>query len=232
MLNKLKKAVCSANMELPEHGLVNFTWGNVSGINRKKELMVIKPSGIDYDALYPEIMVVVDMDGNVLEGVLNPSVDTAAHLYLYKAFPDINGIVHTHSTWATIFAQCGKDIPAFGTTHADYFFGNIPCTRALSSQEIEEDYEKNTGLVIAETFKKRKLDPKSMPGVIVKNHGPFAWGESPEEAVKNAAILDIVAHMAYHTQILGDGKTRTVAKNLLSKHYERKHGSSASYGQR
>ena len=232
MLRKLKNEVYKANMALPVYGLVNFTWGNVSGINRKKGLVVIKPSGVEYDALSPESMVVVDMKGNVVEGNLAPSVDTPTHLSLYRCFPDVSGIVHTHSTWATVFAQCGMDIPAYGTTHADYFFGPIPCTRALTDEEIEGKYEKNTGLVIAEAFDNRNLDPFSMPAVIVKNHGPFAWGKSPIEAVKNAAILELVAHMAIHTRLLGGGDTEAVSENLLKKHYDRKHGKNSTYGQR
>ena len=232
MLRKLKKEVYKANIALPEYGLVNFTWGNVSGINREKGLVVIKPSGVEYDALSPENMVVVDMDGNVIDGMLSPSVDTPTHLILYKSFPDIGGVVHTHSTWATVFAQCGKDIPAYGTTHADYFYGSVPCTRALSDEEVNGEYEKNTGLVIAEAFKKRNLDPVSMPAVIIKNHGPFSWGKNPSEAVKNAAILELVAHMAIHTRLLGGAKTESVSENLLKRHYDRKHGKNSTYGQR
>ena len=232
MLRKLKKEVYKANMALPEYGLVNFTWGNVSGINREKGLVVIKPSGVEYYELSAENMVVVDMDGNVIEGNLTPSVDTPTHLSLYKSFADITGIVHTHSTWATVYAQCGKDIPAYGTTHADYFYGPIPCTRALTDEEVAGEYEKNTGLVIAEAFEKRNLDPVSMPAVIVKNHGPFTWGKSPTEAVKNAAILELVAHLAIHTRMLGGAKTESVSVNLLKRHYDRKHGKNSTYGQR
>ena len=232
MLRKIKKEVYEANLALPAYGLVNFTWGNVSGINRKKGLVVIKPSGVEYDALSMESMVVVDMDGNVVEGNLTPSVDTPTHLSLYKSFPDIGGIVHTHSTWATVYAQCGKDIPAYGTTHADYFYGPIPCTRALTDDEVAGEYEKSTGLVISETFASRSLDPVSMPAVIVKNHGPFAWGKNPMEAVKNAAILELVAHMAVHTLMLGGAKTGPVSESLLQRHYDRKHGKNSIYGQR
>ena len=232
MLRKLKKEVYKANMALPEYGLVSFTWGNVSGINREKGLVVIKPSGVEYDAMSVESMVVVDMSGNVVEGSLAPSVDTPTHLNLYKSFPDVGGIVHTHSTWATVFAQCGKDIPAYGTTHADYFYGPVPCTRALNDEEVAGEYEKNTGLVIAEAFERRALDPIAMPAAIVKNHGPFAWGKNPMEAVKNAAILEIVAHMAIHTRLLGGAKTESVSGSLLKKHYDRKHGKNSTYGQR
>ena len=232
MLQKLKNDVYKANMALPDYDLVNFTWGNVSGISREKGLIVIKPSGVEYDALSPESMVVVDMDGKVVEGNLAPSVDTPTHLSLYKSFPNICAVVHTHSTWATVFAQCGKDIPAYGTTHADYFYGAIPCTRALTDEEVNGKYEENTGLVIAETFEKRSLDPVSMPAVIIKNHGPFAWGKNPLEAVKNAAILELVAHMAVHTHLLGGAKTKPVSHNLLKRHYDRKHGKNSTYGQR
>ena len=232
MLRKLKIEVLEANLALPKYGLVNFTWGNVSGINRKKGLVVIKPSGVEYDELSLASMVVVDMDGNVVEGNLVPSVDTPTHLSLYKSFPGVGGIVHTHSTWATVFAQCGKDIPAYGTTHADYFFGPVPCTRALTDDEVDGEYEKNTGLVIAETFAKRSLDPISMPAAIIKNHGPFAWGKSPSDAVKNAVILELVAHMAIHTRLLGGAKTESVSDNLLKRHYDRKHGKNSTYGQK
>ena len=233
MLQKLKEEVYKANIALPEHGLVNFTWGNVSGIDREKGLVVIKPSGVEYDALSVESMVVVDMDGNVVEGDLNPSVDTHTHISLYKSlYPDIGAVVHTHSTWATVFAQCGMDIPAYGTTHADYFFGSIPCTRALTDKQVCGEYERNTGLVIARTFVSRDLDPVSMPAVLVKNHGPFAWGNNPMEAVKNAAILEIVAHMAFHTRLLGGSSTEPVSDILLQRHYDRKHGEDSTYGQR
>ena len=232
MLRKLKKEVYKANMALPKYGLVNFTWGNVSGICREKGLVVIKPSGVEYGVLTPECMVVVDMEGNAVDGNLAPSVDTPTHLSLYKAFPEVGGVVHTHSTWATVYAQCGKDIPAYGTTHADYFFGPIPCTRALTDDEENGEYEKNTGLVIAETFEKRNFNASSMPAVIVKNHGPFSWGKNPSEAVKNAAILELVAHMAIHTRLLGGAKQEPVSENLLKRHYDRKHGENSTYGQR
>ena len=231
MLNKLRNAVYEANMALPKLGLVSFTWGNVSGINRKKGLIVIKPSGVAYSELSPESMVVVNMDGEVVEGSFRPSVDTMAHLSLYKSFTGISGIVHTHSPWATVYAQAGKDIPAYGTTHADYFCGDIPCTRALTDEEITGEYEKNTGLVIAETFSYRGLCPAQMPAVIVKNHGPFTWGFSPSDAVNNAAVLEKAAHLAFHTRLLGGSKTETVSAILLKKHYDRKHGKNSTYGQ-
>lgn len=231
-MKKLIRAVYLANMELPRSGLVSFTWGNVSGINRKKGLVVIKPSGVEYDKLGMYNMVVVDLEGNVVYGNLRPSVDLPTHLSLYRAFPDIGGVVHTHSTWATIYAQSGQDIKAYGTTHADHFYGDIPCTRALSDEEVAGAYEENTGSVIAETFTERKIKPMEMPGVIVKNHGPFAWGTTPAEAVKNAAILEKVAFMAYHTQQLSEKEHPAVTPTLLKRHYERKHGENAKYGQR
>ena len=216
MLKQLRKLVCAANLKLPRYGLVSFTWGNVSGIDRDRELMVIKPSGVPYKELTYEDMVIVDMDGNVVEGEA-PSQDTATHLRLYKAFPGIGGIVHTHSTWATIFAQAGLAIPAYGTTHADYFHGAIPCTRALTEKEIGKNYEKETGNVIAEAFD--SLDPMSIPGVLVKNHGPFAWGVTPVSAVHNAVVLEQVAQMAYHTRVL---KGQPMPQALLDKHFHRK----------
>ena len=226
------KDVYYANMELPKHGLVSFTWGNVSGISRKKGIVAIKPSGVEYEKLKPFKMVLVNMEGKVVYGELRPSVDLPTHLSLYKSFPEIGGIVHTHSPWATIYAQSGQDIEALGTTHADHFYGSIPCTRALTDEEVMGDYEENTGKVIAETFSERGHRPLEMPGVIVKNHGPFAFGASPAEAVKNAAILEKVAFMAYHTQRLSEGRLSEVSPNLLKKHYERKHGKNSTYGQR
>ena len=233
MLRKLKEKVYEANMALPRHGLVIFTWGNVSGIDRKKGLAVIKPSGVDYENMQPEDMVVVDMEGNVVEGHYKPSSDTATHLEMYKAFPHIGGIVHTHSTWATIFAQAGADIPALGTTHADYFYGSIPCTRAMTEGEITEAYEKNTGLVIVETF--RDKDPDQIPAVLVREHGPFAWGQDPDEAVYHAVVLEQLAHMAYHTAAIrtqkGEAPYESMQQALLDKHFLRKHGANAYYGQ-
>ena len=228
MLKKLRKQVYEANMQLPALGLVTLTWGNVSGIDRNRGLVVIKPSGVPYSGLSPDNMVIVDMQGNVLDGSGKPSSDTATHLRLYEAFPEIGGVVHTHSSWATIFAQAGKEIPAFGTTHADYFYGKIPCTRALTEAEIAREYELETGNVIVETF--ANLQPLAMPAVVVKNHGPFTWGESPMKAVENALVLEEVAKMAYHTQKLNP-KTPNLMQGLLDKHYFRKHGENAYYGQ-
>ena len=196
MLEKLKEEVLKANLLLPKYNLVTFTWGNVSGIDRERGLIVIKPSGVEYDEMKAEDMVVVDMDGNIVEGSLRPSSDTPTHIELYKAFPNIKGVVHTHSRMATSFAEAGLSIRPFGTTHADYFYGEIPCTRSLSKEEIESEYERNTGVVIKETFK--DLDPDAIPGVLVRNHGPFTWGTSPSNAVHNAAVLEEVAYMAYY----------------------------------
>ena len=229
MLKKLRKQVCNANKQLHKLGLVTLTWGNASGICRESGLVIIKPSGVPYKHLTPDDMVIVDMDGTKVAGQGKPSSDTATHLCLYKAFPNIGGIVHTHSTWATIFAQAGKSIPAYGTTHADYFYGTIPCTRALSGEEIAAEYALSTGNVIAEAFE--QLDPAAMPGALVKNHGPFTWGTTPIEAVEHAHILEQIAHMAYHTQKLS-AKTPHLAQALLDKHYFRKHGDGAYYGQK
>ena len=228
MLEQLKKEVYDANMELQENGMVIYTWGNVSGIDREKELVVIKPSGVDYDKMKPEDMVVVDLKGNVVEGNYKPSSDTATHLILYRAYPAIGGVVHTHSTWAVTFAQAGMDIPALGTTHADYFYGDIPCTRELSEEEISENYEANTGKVIVETIGDK--DPMAIPGILVKNHGPFAWGKTPAGSVYNAVVMDKVAEMAYKTMTLNPRVNR-VSQYLLDKHYFRKHGANAYYGQ-
>ena len=228
MLEQLKKEVYDANMELQEKGMVIYTWGNVSGIDREKELVVIKPSGVDYDKMKPEDMVVVDLKGNVVEGNYKPSSDTATHLILYRAYPAIGGVVHTHSTWAVTFAQAGMDIPALGTTHADYFYGDIPCTRELSKEEIGRDYEVNTGKVIVETIGNK--DPMAVPGILVKNHGPFAWGKTPAGSVYNAVVMDKVAEMAYKTMTLNPRVNR-VSQYLLDKHYFRKHGANAYYGQ-
>ncbi|MGD2034872.1 MAG: L-ribulose-5-phosphate 4-epimerase, partial [Bacteroidales bacterium] len=217
MLKELKKKVYRANMELMESGLVVYTWGNASGIDRKKGLVVIKPSGVSYKKLKPEDMVVIDLDGKRVEGSLNPSSDTPTHLVLYKHFDSIGGIVHTHSEWATSWAQAGRAIPPFGTTHADYFYGEIPCTRKLSKKETEEDYEKNTGLVIVETF--RETDHNEIPGVLVKNHGPFSWGSNAGEAVHNAVVMEEVAKMAFRTLVLGCDEPAD--KYLLDKHYLR-----------
>ncbi len=227
MLKKLKEQVLQANLSLVKHGLVIFTWGNVSGIDRGKGLVVIKPSGVSYEDMKADDMVVVDLEGKVIEGNLNPSSDTPTHLVLYKSFEKTGGIVHTHSQWATSWAQAGRPIPAYGTTHADYFYGEIPCTRKLTGKEINEDYEMNTGKVIAERFK--NLDYEAIPGVLVYGHASFAWGADPVQAVHNAVVLEEVAKMAFRTELLGNRKP--VDMYLLDKHYMRKHGKNAYYGQ-
>jgi len=229
MLAELKQAVFHANLLLPKHGLVTFTWGNVSGIDRGRGFVVIKPSGVAYEALKAEDMVVLELEtGKVVEGRLKPSSDTPTHLELYKAFNTIGGIVHTHSRWATVFAQAGHGIKPLGTTHADYFHGEIPCTRKMIDVEIQGDYEKETGFVIKETFKDR--DPESMPAVLVHSHGPFAWGADPMDAVHNAVVLEEIAYMNYHTELLSPGIS-PLQKTLLDKHFFRKHGDNAYYGQ-
>ena len=228
MLEKLKEDVLKANLLLPKHDLVTFTWGNVSAIDRERGLIVIKPSGVEYDEMKASDMVVVDLEGNVVEGNLRPSSDTPTHIELYKAFPNIGGVVHTHSRWATSFAQAGCEIPAMGTTQADYFYGPIPCTRALTDEEIHGQYEKNTGLVIIETFKGK--DPDAVPGVLVRNHGPFSWGTDAFNAVHNAVVMEEVAFMDYHAITLRPDAP-CVSQGLLDKHYYRKHGKNAYYGQ-
>jgi L-ribulose-5-phosphate 4-epimerase len=229
MLEQLKEQVFRANLLLPKHGLVTFTWGNVSGMDREQGLMVIKPSGVSYDAMQAEDMVVVDLEtGRVVEGKLNPSSDTPTHLELYKAFSTIGGVVHTHSRWATSFAQAGRGILALGTTHGDYFYGEIPCTRKMTKSEIQGDYEKETGLVIKETFQGK--DPAAIPAVLVYSHGPFAWGSDPMDAVHNAVVLEEVAFMNLHTLLIEPG-TPPMQQELLDKHYQRKHGTNAYYGQ-
>ena len=228
MLEELKKLVCEANLLLPQYGLVTFTWGNVSGIDRKSGLVVIKPSGVPYEGMRAEDMVVVDLDGSVVEGKWKPSSDTATHVELYKAFPDCGGIVHTHSRWATTFAQAGRGIPAMGTTQADYFYGEIPCTRPMTEEEIRGAYEKETGKVIVETFAGR--DPAAVPGVLVYSHGPFAWGSDPMNAVHNAVVMEEVAFMDWHAMMLEPGRG-PMQQALLDKHYLRKHGKNAYYGQ-
>lgn len=229
MLEDLKQAVWEANLRLPKHNLVTFTWGNVSGIDRQKGLMVIKPSGVEYDALKPSDMVVVDLEtGKTVEGDLNPSSDTDTHLVLYRAFPNIGGVVHTHSRWATIFAQAGRGVPALGTTHGDYFYGEIPCTRRMTAEEIGGRYELETGNVIVERF--RHLDPDSVPAVLVHSHGPFCWGKDANEAVHNAVVLEEVAFMAWHNLAL-DAALPPMQQELLDKHFLRKHGKNAYYGQ-
>ncbi len=227
MLAELKRAVYLANMQLVYHDLVIFTWGNVSGIDREKGLLVIKPSGVEYDAMTADDMVVTDLEGRVVEGNLKPSSDTPTHIELYKAFPAIGGIVHTHSPWATAWAQAGRPIPALGTTHADYFYGDVPCTRPLTKEEVESAYEVETGKIIVETF--RNLDPLAIPGVIVANHAPFTWGGNPAKAVHNARVLEEVAKMAFHTLQLNPQSS--LDSFLLDKHYMRKHGKDAYYGQ-
>ena len=229
MLEELKKAVCKANLELPRHGLVTFTWGNVSGVDREKGLMVIKPSGVEYDGMSPEDMVVVSLaTGEAVEGKWKPSSDTAPHVALYNAFPNIGGVVHTHSRWATSWAQAGRSIPAYGTTHGDYFYGPIPCTRKMTPEEIRGEYEKETGTVIVETFAGSSAD--QIPAVLVHFHGPFAWGVSPMDAVHNAVVLEELAFMAFHTEALTPNMP-SMQQELLDKHYLRKHGKDAYYGQ-
>ena len=230
MLEQLKQQVYEANMELPKRGLVTYTWGNVSGIDRASGLFVIKPSGVEYDELRPEDLVVMDLNGNKVEGDLNPSSDTRTHLELYKAFPDIGGVVHTHSPHAVAWAQAGRDIPAFGTTHADYFYGSIPCARALTQEEIDEDYEKNTGKVIIEEFTKRGIQPMHVPAVICTSHGPFTWGKDAAQAVYHAVVLEEVAKMAIYT-IQIDPNAAPAPQRIQDKHFLRKHGPNAYYGQ-
>ncbi len=230
MLKELKKAVCKANLALPKHGLVTFTWGNVSGIDREKGLVVIKPSGVEYDEMEPEDMVVVDLDGNRVEGRYKPSSDTPTHLAFYKAWPNVGGVVHTHSRWATSFAQAGRGIPAYGTTQGDYFYGEIPCTRLMTPDEIGGEYELETGNVVLETFRDRNIDPDQVPAVLVHSHGPFAWGTDPMNAVHNAVVLEEVAFMAFHALALTPDLP-PMQQELLDKHYLRKHGPGAYYGQ-
>ena len=227
MLEELKQKVLKANLELPKRELVTFTWGNVSGIEREKGLVVIKPSGIEYDGMTAEDMVVVDLEGNVVEGKWKPSSDTPTHLVLYKAFENIGGIVHTHSKWATSWAQAGRNIPAYGTTHADYFYGDIPCTRKMKRLEINGEYEHETGNVIVETFKEISAD--DIPAVLVNSHGPFVWGTDPDNAVHNSVVLEEVAFMALQTEALNQSVER-MQQTLLDKHYLRKHGKNAYYG--
>ena len=229
MLEELKRSVLEANLALPKHNLVTFTWGNVSGINREENLIVIKPSGVPYDDLKLEDMVVVDFDGNIVEGNLNPSSDTPTHIILYKMFPNIGGVVHTHAPYSTSWAQAGRSIPPLGTTHADYFYGTIPCTRVMTEHEIKGDYELETGNVIVETFK--DLNPNEIPSVLVHSHAPFSWGIDPEDALHNAVVLEEVAKMAIQTYQL-NSKIPNMDQVLLDKHFLRKHGSTAYYGQK
>lgn len=230
MLEALKEQVWKANLQLPAHGLVVFTWGNVSGIDRESGLFVIKPSGVEYDKLRPEDMVVMDLNGNKVEGELNPSSDTPTHLELYRNFSEVGGIVHTHSRWATIWAQSGRDIPAYGTTHGDYFYGAVPCTRAMTPDEIHGEYELETGKVIVETFQDKK--PSDIPAVLVKSHGPFTWGKDCFEAVHNSVVLEELAMMAWHTENTFGVQMQPMQQELLDKHFLRKHGANAYYGQK
>lgn len=230
MLEELKTEVCRANLLLPKYNLVTFTWGNVSGIDREKGLVVIKPSGVEYDVMKPEDMVVVEIEtGNVVDGSLRPSSDTPTHLELYKAFPTVNGVVHTHSRWATVFAQAGRGVSPLGTTHADYFYGEIPCTRKMTDAEINGEYEKETGTVIIETFSEKSA--ADIPAVLVHSHGPFAWGASPENAVHNAVVLEEICFMEWHDMLMNP-EIPPMQKALMDKHYLRKHGQNAYYGQK
>lgn len=231
MLEELKKVVFKANLDLVKNNLVVLTWGNVSGIDREKGLVVIKPSGVSYDDMKACDMVVVDLEGNVVEGNLRPSSDTITHIELYKKYPDLGGVVHTHSTFATSWAQAKRDIPSYGTTHADTFYGSVPCTRKLSNEEIKTEYERNTGFVIIETLENRNIEALSVPGIIVGSHGPFSWGETPSKAVSNAVVLEEVAKMALITENLNKDIT-PIDKELQDKHYFRKHGANAYYGQK
>jgi len=226
----LKQQVFDANLELVKQGLVIYTWGNVSGISREKGLVVIKPSGVDYDVMTVEDMVVIDMEGNVVEGSLKPSSDTPTHLELYRRFPDIGGVVHTHSEWATSWAQAGRNIPCYGTTHADYFYGEIICTRSLTDEEIQGAYENNTGVVMAETIIASGKAPLEIPGMIITNHGPFSWGETPDKAVHNSKVMEEVAKMAFRTEQINP-RVLPAKQTLVDKHYLRKHGKNAYYGQ-
>ena len=230
MLEQLKQEVYEANMLLPKYHLVTFTWGNVSGIDREKGLFVIKPSGVDYDKLIPDSMVVVNLEGEVVEGDYRPSSDTPTHVVLYNRFQEIGGVVHTHSPWATSWAQAGRGIPCYGTTHADYLYGQVPCVRTLTKEEIETAYEKNTGVLIADEFERLAVDYLATPAVLCKNHGPFTWGKDAKEAVHNAVVLEEVAKMAARCEQI-DPKVNPAPQELQDKHYYRKHGKNAYYGQ-
>ena len=230
MLEELKKQVYEANMKLPYYGLVTFTWGNVSGLDKEKGLFVIKPSGVDYEKLTPECMVVMDLEGNKIEGDLNPSSDTPTHLELYKAFPEVGGIVHTHSSYATSWAQAGRSIPCYGTTHADYIYGEVPCVRCLTKEEIEAAYEENTGHLIVNEFARMGKDPMAVPAVLCRNHGPFAWGKDAMDAVHNAVVLGEVAKMAYRTETINP-KVGGAPAEVQGKDYCRRHGAVAYYEQ-
>lgn len=231
MLENLKQKVYEANLKLVEYKLVLFTWGNVSEIDRESGLVVIKPSGVDYDKMTPDDMVVMNLNGEKVEGRLNPSSDTPTHLELYRRFPEIKGVAHTHSTFAVSFAQAGSEIPCYGTTHADFAFGAVPCTRDLTKEEIEGEYELNTGKVIVETFRTRGIKPMDVPSVLVASHGPFSWGKDADNAVHNAVVLEEVSFMAWHTMMMAQG-IGPMDQNLLDKHYLRKHGANAYYGQK
>ena len=229
-LKELKEMVFKANLDLPKYGLVTFTWGNVSGIDRQRGLVVIKPSGVPYEELQLEHMVVLDLEGKQVEGALNPSSDTPTHFVLYRAFKDLGGIVHTHSPWATSWAQSGRSIPPLGTTHADYFYGEIPCTRKMNAGEINNEYEKETGNVIVEAFQGK--NPMFVPAVLVEDHGPFSWGKDATDAVHMAVVLEEVAKMAFNTVLLESGSPKPMSQELLNKHFLRKHGANAYYGQK
>ena len=230
MLEELKKRVYEANILLPKYGLVTFTWGNVSEIDRESGLFVIKPSGVDYDTMTPDDMVVMDLQGNKVEGKLNPSSDTPTHVEIYKAFKDVGGVVHTHSSYATSWAQAGRSIPCYGTTHADYFYGEIPCVRCLNKDEIETAYEENTGHLIVDEFNRLGKDPVAVPAVLCKNHGVFTWGKDAHEAVHNAVVTEEVAKMAYRCEVINP-EVKPAPQELQDKHYYRKHGANAYYGQ-
>jgi L-ribulose-5-phosphate 4-epimerase len=230
VLDQLKEEVFQANVDLPKHGLVKYTWGNVSAIDRDRGLFVIKPSGVTYEKMTAQDMVVVDLEGRVVEGELNPSSDTLTHAVLYKHYPQIGGIAHTHSTWATIWAQAGLDVQAMGTTHADTFYGSVPCARFLTEKEVNDGYEVETGKVIIETFEERGLDVLAVPGILLQGHGPFTWGKDAKSAVMNSVVLDEVSKMNFFTQKL-NGLAEELPQRILDKHYLRKHGQNAYYGQ-
>lgn len=232
MLEQLKLEVCRANLLLKEYGLITLTWGNVSGISEDNKYVVIKPSGVSYDNMTPDMMVVTDLEGNVVEGDLRPSSDLATHLEMYRNYPEIRAVVHTHSRWATAFAQAESGIPCYGTTHADHFYGTVPCTRHLTEQEIKSEYELNTGKVMVETINGLKIDPMAVPAILVCKHGPFSWGKTPEKAVENALVLEECAYMAFISKTLTNGSVAPAPQELQDKHYFRKHGAGAYYGQK
>lgn len=232
MLEELKNEVCRANLQLKEYGLITLTWGNASAISEDHRYVVIKPSGVSYSEMTGDMMVVTDLDGNIVEGELRPSSDLATHLELYRNFPEIKAVVHTHSRWATGTAQAELPIPCYGTTHADHFYGTVPCTRHLTAEEIHTDYERNTGKVIVETIKQLEIDPMAVPAILVCKHGPFTWGTTPEKAVENAVVLEECAYMSFICNSLTQGQVSPAPKALQDKHYYRKHGSNAYYGQK